>query len=177
MPRTAGRNSSLYFSNPQYRFVAPPELRGAERQHDVVIVGAGPVGLTAALELARHGVDCVVIDAKDTLHDGSRAICIARHSLEIMQQLGLAERFVAKGLGWTHGTSYYGTHPVYRLEMPHSAHERFYPMYNLQQQYIEQFLVEAAAEEPRIELRWQSRLTGIELDDGGATLTVQTPVG
>src|SRR5262245_35663580 len=94
-----------------------------------------------------------------------------------MHHLRLAERFVAKALGWTHGTSYYGMHPVYRLEMPHSADERFYPMYNLQQQYIEQFLVEAAGEEPRIDLRWQSRLTGIELDRGGAALTVQTPLG
>jgi 3-(3-hydroxy-phenyl)propionate hydroxylase len=94
-----------------------------------------------------------------------------------MQQLGLADRFVAKGLGWTHGTSYYGTRPVYRLEMPHSEHERFHPMYNLQQQYIEQFLVEAAAEEPLIDLRWQSRLAGIELRGDGATLTVQTPLG
>jgi 3-(3-hydroxy-phenyl)propionate hydroxylase len=177
MPRPADRSFSLYFTNPQYPFVVPPELRGAKREHDVVIVGAGPVGLTAALELARHGVDCVIIDEKGTLHDGSRAICIARHSLEMMQQLGLADRFVSKGLGWTHGTSYYGMRPVYRLEMPHSAHERFYPMYNLQQQYIEQFLVEATTEEPRIDLRWQSRLTGIDARADGATLTVQTPLG
>ena len=85
MPRPSGRNSSLYFTNPQYQFVAPPELNGAKREHDVVIVGAGPIGLTAALELARHGVDCVIIDEKGTLLDGSRAICIARHSLEIMR--------------------------------------------------------------------------------------------
>jgi len=177
MPRPSGRNSSLYFTNPQYQFVAPPELNGAKREHDVVIVGAGPIGLTAALELARHGVDCVIIDEKGTLLDGSRAICIARHSLEIMQQLGLSERFVAKALGWTHGTSYYGTRPVYRLEMPHSRDERFYPMYNLQQQYIEQFLVEAVAESSRIDLRWRSRLTGITCTDRDATLAVDTPLG
>jgi 3-(3-hydroxy-phenyl)propionate hydroxylase len=157
--------------------MVPPELRGKTATHHVVIVGAGPVGLIAALEIARHGVRCVVVDDKSTLGEGSRAICIARHSLEIMQQLGLAQRFVAKALGWTHGTSYYGTHPVYRLEMPHSEEERFFPMYNLQQQYIEQFLVEAATQNPLIELRWQSRVTGVELIDSGAQLAVDTPAG
>jgi 3-(3-hydroxy-phenyl)propionate hydroxylase len=177
MPRPAHRNRSLYFDYPHYDFVAPPELGGERIVHDAVVVGAGPVGLTAALELARHGVACVVLDDKDTVNDGSRAICIARHSLEILQQLGLAERFVAKALGWTHGTSYYGTQPVYRLEMPHSADERFYPMYNLQQQYIEKYLVDAAMANPKVDLRWKSRVSDIALTGGGVTLTVETPIG
>lgn len=177
MPRPAHRNSSLYFNYPHYDFVAPPELAGGALTHDVAIVGGGPVGLTAALELARHGVSSVLLEEKDTVNEGSRAICIARHSLEIMQQLGISDRFVRKGLGWTHGTSYYGTRPVYRLAMPHSEQERFLPMYNLQQQYVEQFLVDAAANNARIDLRWQSRLAGIEIANTDATLIVETPQG
>jgi 3-(3-hydroxy-phenyl)propionate hydroxylase len=177
MPRPAGRNHSLYFEYPDYPFVPPPELDGAVKRHEVVIVGGGPVGLAAALELARHGIACVVLDDKNTVNDGSRAICIARHSLEILQQLGLSDRFTAKALGWTHGTSYYRMHPVYRLEMPHSEEERFFPMYNLQQQYIEKFLVDRVQEDERIDLRWQSRVTGIDIDADGARLGVQTPAG
>jgi 3-(3-hydroxy-phenyl)propionate hydroxylase len=177
MPRPAHRDHSLYFDYPHYDFVPPPELGGKAITHDAAVVGAGPVGVAAALELARHGVSCVVLDDKDTVNEGSRAICIARHSLEILQQLGLAERFVAKALGWTHGTSYYGTQPVYRLEMPHSAEERFYPMYNLQQQYVEQYLVDAATAHPKIDLRWQSRVTDISVTGAGATLAVQTRAG
>jgi len=177
MPHPAHRQRSLYFDYPRYDFVPPPELASGPLTHEVAIVGGGPVGLTAALELARHGVACVLLDEKATVSEGSRAICIARHSLEIMQQLGISERFVAKGLGWTHGTSYYGTRPVYRLEMPHSGHERFYPMYNLQQQYVEKFLIDAAEANPGIDLRWQSRVSAIKLTGGGASLTVATPHG
>lgn len=177
MPRPAGRDRSLYFEYPHFPFQRPPELDGAGTVHDVAIVGAGPVGVTAALELARHGIRSVVLDDKDTVNDGSRAICIARHSLEILQQLKLSDRFVGKALGWTHGTSYYGTKPVFRLEMPHSGHERFFPMYNLQQQYIELFLVEAASDNPLVDIRWHSRVRRVESRKDSVGLRVETPAG
>ncbi len=176
-PRGRGELDSLYFNYPQFPFVRPAELDGQQQNHPVAIVGAGPVGLTAALELARHGVPAVVLDDKNTLNDGSRAICISRHSFEILQQLGVADAFVAKGLGWTHGRSYYHDQQIFRLVMPHSDQERFYPMYNLQQQYTEQFLVDKAAADERIELRWQNKVRGIEIKDQGAILSVQTPQG
>jgi 3-(3-hydroxy-phenyl)propionate hydroxylase len=175
--RPVNRNSSLYFNAPKYQFRAPPEFGGRELLHPVVIVGAGPVGVTAALELSRHGVVSVVIDDKDTVNDGSRAICIARHSIECLQQLGVEQRFVHKALPWTHGTSYYRDQPVYRLQMPHSEHERFHPMYNLQQQYIEQFLIDRAQEDPLIDLRWCSRLVDPDQNDEQASLRVETPAG
>jgi len=175
--RPAGRDHSLYFEYPRYPCERPPELDGAAGEHPVAVVGAGPVGVTAALELARQGVDCVVLDAKDTVNDGSRAICIARHSLECLQQLGLHERFLAKALPWTHGTSFFRERPVFRLEMPHGPDERFHPMYNLQQQYIEKYLLDAAMASPRIDLRWCSRVCEVAQSAGGAELGVQTPAG
>lgn len=175
--RPANRNSSLYFQYPEYPFRTPAELRGEVAHHRVAIIGAGPVGLTAALELARHGVASVVFDDKGTVNDGSRAICIARHSLEIFQQLGLSGRFTDKALPWTRGTSYYRGRPVFRLAMPHSEDERFHPMYNLQQQYIELFLVEQAQREALIDLRWHSRLTALRQDETGVTVTIETPEG
>ena len=96
---------SLYFTYPKFEFRTPPELRGETVHHRVAIAGAGPVGMAAALELANHGIHCVLLDKKDTLNDGSRAICLSRHSHQLMQRLGVVEPFLKKGLGWRYGRS------------------------------------------------------------------------
>ena len=177
--RPAGRDEhdSLYFDYPCFPFVRPAELEGRALRHRVAIVGAGPVGVTAALELARHGIASVVLDDKDTVNDGSRAICLSRHSLEILQQLGVHQRFTRKALGWTRGRTYFRDREIYRFEMPHSEQERFLPMVNLQQQYIEQFLIDKAMDSPLIELRWKQAATGVSQDGSGVTLEVATPEG
>jgi len=178
--RPAGRGAldSLYFRYPLFAFRRPPELQGQHALHSVVIAGAGPVGMVAAIELARRGIPSVVVDDKNTLNDGSRAICVSRSSLETLQQLGLSEPFERKALGWTHGRCYYRGELIYRLEMSHSGQERFLPMYNLQQQYIEQFLVDRIAEFPGlIDLRWQSEVVALTQDADQVELTISTPEG
>ncbi len=144
---------------------------------DAIVVGAGPVGLTAALALARQGVRVIVIDGKRSVSEGSRAICIARHSIESLAQLGVAESLLERALPWTHGTTYYRARPVFRLAMPHTEHERYFPMYNLQQQYIELYLATAASAEPLIELRWGHRLSGLAQTADSVKLSVTTAHG
>lgn len=175
MPEPA--KPSLYFDYPRYPFVAPPEMRGEQERHKVAIVGGGPVGLACALELARFGVASVVIEDDDTVADGSRAVCVARRSMDILQQLGVADRFADKGLPWTGGRSFYRDRVVFELSMPHGDDERFGPMLNLQQCYMELYLVEAAQATGLIDIRWQSRVSAFHQDDAGATLTVDTPDG
>ncbi len=133
--------------------------------------------MTAALTLARYGIRSVLLDRKDTFNDGSRAICIARPSMQILQRIGAVAPFLQKALGWRHGRSYYRDRQIYRLEMQHSEHEEFLPMYNLQQQYIEKFLYDAVAQSALIDMRWQSEVTGIDAMADGATLTIQSPLG
>ena len=177
MAQSEPSRKSLYFDYPEYPFIRPAEFDGESRQHPVVIVGAGPIGMTAALELARHGIRTVVLDDKNTVNEGSRAVCIARHSMECLQQIGLAETFEKSALPWTRGSSYYQDKLVYRLRMPHPESERYYPMYNLQQQYIEKYLIDKADENDLIEMRWQNKVTDIRQDQKGVKLDVETPGG
>ncbi|MEM7250473.1 MAG: FAD-dependent monooxygenase [Pseudomonadota bacterium] len=177
--RPAGRHQfeSLYFDYPQFEVTRASELDGRSTEAPVAIVGAGPVGLLAAIDLARYGVRSVVLDDKTTINDGSRAICLARHSMETLQQLGLHDKFTDKALGWTSGRSYYRGVEVYRLHMPHSDTERFGPMYNLQQQYIEQYLLDAATETGLVEVRWGNRVASAEATADGARLEVESEHG
>jgi len=168
---------SLYFDYQHHAFVRPPEMDGASSRHGVVIVGGGPVGLACALDLARHGVRSVVIEADDTVSEGSRAACISRRSMEILQQLGVIERFLSKALVWTSGRSFYRGKVVFELHMPHSDDERFYPMANLQQCYIEQFMVDTLVETRMSEIRWQSRVAGVRQHADHVSLTIDTPQG
>lgn len=177
-PAGKGPLQSLYFDYPLFPFRRPPELDGSGIQHPVIIAGAGPVGLTAALALAQQGVASVVLEKKDTVNDGSRAICVSRHSFETLQQLGAVEAFLDKALGWTRGRCYYRDQLIHRLEMPHSQDERFLPMYNIQQQYIEQFLIDKTADYPGlIDLRWQSEVSKLENSADGVSLGINTPEG
>jgi 3-(3-hydroxy-phenyl)propionate hydroxylase len=168
-----------YFEYRHYPLRLPRLVDGADPvRHPVAIVGAGPIGLVLALDLARHGVRSVLIEADDTVTYGSRAACISRRSLEILDRVGAAAGTLEEALPWTAGTSYYRDVPVYRLQMPMDENQRFAPMVNLQQCMFEQVLVDRAeAAADRIDIRWQTRLAGIERRDDGVRLVLQTAEG
>lgn len=176
-PEGRGELDSLYFNYPTFKAARVAEQDGADIRHPVVIVGAGPVGMTAALSLARHGIASVLIEKKATFNDGSRAICLARASFQILEQIGAVAPFLSKALGWTKGRSYFRGTEVLEFEMPHPAHEKYLPMYNLQQQYIEQYLYEACAASALIEMRWDNEVTGLKTEEDGVTLAIAAPTG
>jgi 3-(3-hydroxy-phenyl)propionate hydroxylase len=156
-----------------------PELAGGAdpQRHRVVIVGGGIVGLASAVGLASYGVRSVVLEADDTVCVGSRAICISRRSLEILARFGVLEPFLAKGLPWTGGRSFFRNAEVLHFSMPHDDNQRLPPMLNIQQYYVEQFLLEAAQRSGLVEVRWQSRVERIMARTDGVSLTVDTPLG
>src|SRR4051794_35271265 len=176
-PAGKGPLDSLYFRYPHFPARRVPELDGVRATHPVLIVGAGPIGITAALVLARYGIKSVLIDRKDTFNDGSRAICIARPSMHVLERIGAVAPFVEKALGWRFGRSYYRGEQIFRLEMPQPPGEKYLPMYNLQQQYIEKFLHDVVAASDLIDMRWQSELSAIEPHNDGVSVRISSPEG
>ena len=174
-PSTTPR-PSLYY---RYQVHAPwlPSAHPPQPRHPVVITGAGPAGLVTALELARHGVASVVLNAELQVSAGSRAIVFTRRTLEILQQVGVADRLVAAGLPWRCGNSIYRGQRVFRMEAPHDDDDRFGPMLNIQQQFLEEYLLDACAATGLVDLRWGNLLTQVEQQPDHACLTIDTPAG
>ncbi|MEG0053485.1 MAG: FAD-dependent monooxygenase [Comamonas sp.] len=167
---------SIYY---QYRVNQPwlPSEHPGAQSHPIVIVGTGPVGLTTALEIARHGQRCVVLESELQVSEGSRAIVFTRRSMEILQQVGVAHRVTETGLPWCFGNSIYRGQRVFRMENARTDDDRFFPMINLQQQYLEEYLVDAVQAHPLIELRWGNRVNQVEQVGGKAVVEVDTPEG
>ena len=158
--------------------IPPLDGRTDARRHPVAIVGGGPVGLTAALGLARQGIASVLIEADDSVCSGSRAICISRRSLEIIERLGAVDAFLEKGLPWTGGRSFYRDAEVLHFTMPQDENQKLPPMINLAQYHIEQFLLDAALRQPDlIDIRWQTRVTAVTDRASGVALELDTPEG
>ncbi|EIE51302.1 FAD-dependent oxidoreductase [Salipiger aestuarii] len=166
-----------YSYDPQ-PFVRPPELDGGSTGAPVAIVGAGPIGLAMAVDLALQGVRCVVLDDNNVVSVGSRAICWAKRTLEIFDRLGVADRMLAKGVTWKVGRLFHGADEVYSFDLlPEDGH-KFPAFINLQQYYVEQYLLERARDFPDlIDLRFLSRVTGHRATDTGVALEVDTPEG
>src|SRR3954447_8712558 len=64
---------------------------------DVLIVGAGPTGLALACQLIRYGIDFAIIDDKDGTTPHSKAIGVQARTLEIYEQIGLADKLIPLG--------------------------------------------------------------------------------
>jgi 3-(3-hydroxy-phenyl)propionate hydroxylase len=150
---------------------------GAPVHHPVVIVGAGPVGLSLAIDLAQQQVPVVLLDNDDRLSTGSRAICFAKRTLEIFDRLGVGASLVNKGVSWSTGRVFLRDEPIYSFNLqPETTHER--PAFiNIQQYYVEGHLVERAMALPLIDLRWKHDVVGVAPHAEGVTLQVQTPDG
>jgi 3-(3-hydroxy-phenyl)propionate hydroxylase len=132
------------YAYPQYPYRQSEEQRLATPQrHPLVIVGAGPVGLTLALDCAQRGVPVVLIDDNNSVSIGSRAVCYAKRPLEIWDRLGVARPMVDKGVEWRIGKVYFGDQLSYSFDLLPEPHHKMPAMINLQQYYLEEYLVDA----------------------------------
>jgi 3-(3-hydroxy-phenyl)propionate hydroxylase len=161
---------------PVFPFRRPPELDGRGGRVPVAIVGAGPVGLVAAIDLAQRGIDCVVLDDDDTVSVGSRAICYAKRTLEILDRLGCAQRVVDHGVQWNVGRVFFRDAPAYAFDLLAEPGHRRPAFVNLQQYHFEACLVDHART-LGVEPRWRNEVVGIAPRDDGVRLDVSTPDG
>lgn len=151
------------------------------QRHKVVIVGGGPIGMAAALDLGRKGVEVLVLDDHEGVGQGSRAICFSKRCLEIADRLGAGQAMVDKGVIWNVGKVFHGEEQVFEFNLqPEPGHKR--PAFiNLQQPYFEKYLVDeirvAQEEGAPIEIRGQNLVTGLHQREDHVLLDVDTPDG
>src|SRR5712692_5365674 len=145
--------------------------------HPVVVVGAGPVGLSLAIDLAQRGRAVVLLDDADRIGEGSRAICFSKRSLEYWDRLGVGGRMVDKGVVWSVGRIFHGASLLYQFNLlPEHGHKR--PAFiNLQQFYSEAYLVDRVQELAAIDLRWSNKVIGLEQRNDHSVLTIETTEG
>jgi 3-(3-hydroxy-phenyl)propionate hydroxylase len=174
----AGADGRPDYQAVEFAYRASPDQRAATPvRHPVLVVGAGPVGLALAIDLACRGTPVVVLDDDCRLSTGSRAICFAKRTLEIFDRLGCGDRMVEKGVSWSIGKVFLRDAELYRFDLlPEIGHAR--PAFiNLQQYYVEGYLAERAAELPNLEIRWKNKIVGLEAGADGVRLEIDTPDG
>ncbi|WP_193174829.1 FAD-dependent oxidoreductase [Oricola nitratireducens] len=182
MNQTVETTGKKIFETPLYPYRRSADQEpGARAHHPVVVAGAGPIGLAAAIDLAQMDVPVVVLDDNDKVSWGSRAICFAKRPLEILDRLGCGDPMVDKGVVWNIGKVFFDDRQVYQFDLlPEKGHKR--PAFiNLQQYYFEQYLVERVrelqAEGKPIELRGGNKVVSVTPKDKGVALSVDTPDG
>jgi 3-(3-hydroxy-phenyl)propionate hydroxylase len=145
----------------------------------VVIVGAGPVGLTLALDLGLKGHPVVVLNRLDFISAGSKAICFAKRSLEIFDRLGVGETVVSQGITWNVGKVFRGAkrEPIHTFDLVQDKGQRRPPFLNIPQYELESILADALSQLPNVELRWGHALTGLEVRADGVSMMVAASGG
>src|SRR6202790_3257879 len=161
-----------------YRRHTDQDRTGADMaEHPVVVVGAGPVGLSLAIDLAQRGLPVVLLDDADRIGEGSPAIFFSKRSLEYWDRLGVGSRMVDKGVVWSVGRIFHGASQLYQFNLlPEQGHRR--PAFiNLQQFHAEAYLVDRVQELAAIDLRWRNKVIGLEQRNDHIMLSVETPDG
>ena len=143
----------------------------------VVIIGAGPVGLSTAIDLAQQGQRVVLLDDGDTVSIGSRGVCYAKRTLEVLDRLGCGEPMVQKGVSWNVGRTFFREDEVFSFNLcPEPDHHR--PgMINLQQYYLEDELVKRARALPNLEMHFLNKVISVVPGEDAVTVRVETEAG
>src|SRR5688500_1696547 len=138
----------------------------------IAVVGAGPVGLVTALELARHGVPALVLEAKPAWEpEGSKAMVLAGHTFDALTRVGCPE-CVEKAVVLQRARTFYRGRELFAVDFPRPAPGRTPRFGNLQQSSVERALIERADAHPLVDLRSGARVDGLDEAADGVRLGV-----
>ena len=166
------------YTNPEYDYVTSSDQEAKTPvHHPVIIIGAGPCGLAAALDLATQGVRSVVLDDNNTVSVGSRAICFSKRTLEILDRYGCAEPMIEKGVTWKKGKVFFKDKQIYDFDLLAEDGHKLPAFINLQQYYFEEYMINRAMDFAEIDLRWKSRATNVVDASDKTTISIETPDG
>jgi 2-polyprenyl-6-methoxyphenol hydroxylase-like FAD-dependent oxidoreductase len=144
----------------------------------VLIAGRGPVGMTLALQLANHGVDCVLVDPVGWLPlQGSKALCMQRESMEILSRTGCGRTMAERGVAWPIGRTYYRQREIAQIRFEPYAGPGFPPMVNFPQHDTEALLLRRLRGVPRVQAYFSHRLTEFRQDAAGVDALLDGPGG
>jgi 3-(3-hydroxy-phenyl)propionate hydroxylase len=155
----------------------PRAGRAPSEAHETLIVGGGPIGLALALDLGRKGRKVVLVNALPFIARASKAICFSKRSLEIFDRLGVGERLVRKGVVWSKGKVFWkgGKAPIYEFDLLPIKDQKFPAFINIQQYYVEEFLLDEIARYDTIDIRWGHELIAIDVREDRVIVEIRTP--
>ena len=173
----------LTYTNPVYDYVKSKdqELAGQKNarpaHHSLVVIGAGPVGMAAAIDAGQYGIKTLILDEDNTVSVGSRAVCYSKRALEVMDRLGCAQPMIDKGVTWQVGKIFFRDELVRQFDLLEEEGHKIPAFINLQQYYLEEYMVKRMREIDEIEVRWKNRVAEVDANDDVVTLTIDTPDG
>lgn len=154
---------------------SPDQDAPAPVHHRVVVIGAGPVGLAMAIDLAQRGHKVVLLDDSDRIGEGSRAICFSKKSLEIFDTYGCGIALRDAGVSWSRGRVFQGEGELYAFDLLPEAGHKMPAFINLQQFVVEKALVDRALALPNLDLRWRNKVVGVKNSNENARICIETP--
>ncbi|MFI6035391.1 FAD-dependent monooxygenase [Streptomyces sp. NPDC051315] len=147
---------------------------GTTSRHPVLVAGAGPAGLSAALALRAAGLPAVVLERRteDSVRPGSRAAYLHGASLRELERLspGLGHEIAGRGLMWATKRSYWAGKEVYTRTYPPSARDGLPPFTSLPQ-VITEDLMATACRKAGVEFRFGVEVASAESTPDGVRLT------
>jgi len=166
------------YSNPVYEYIKSPDQDSSSpAHHPLIIIGAGPVGMAAAIDAGQRNIPTLVIDKDNTVSVGSRAVCYSKRALEVLDRLKCAKPMIDKGVTWKVGKIFFQDGLVHQFDLLPDKNHKIPAFINLQQYYLEEYMVKRMAEISNIEVRWKNCATAINNDAEKVTVYVDTPDG